>query len=34
MWTLEWLTLPQLLRNTGGALSIAQRLLSGITFAG
>jgi 3-carboxy-cis,cis-muconate cycloisomerase len=31
-WTLEWLTLPQMLRNTGGALRIAAGLLGSIRF--
>ncbi|HEY9010093.1 MAG TPA: 3-carboxy-cis,cis-muconate cycloisomerase [Devosia sp.] len=31
-WTLEWLTLPQMLRNTGGALRIAAALVSAIRF--
>jgi 3-carboxy-cis,cis-muconate cycloisomerase len=31
-WTLEWLTLPQMLRNTGGALRIAASLLGAIRF--
>ena len=31
-WTLEWLTLPQMLRNTGGALRITQDLLASIRF--
>jgi 3-carboxy-cis,cis-muconate cycloisomerase len=31
-WTLEWLTLPQMLRNTGGALRIAASLIGSIRF--
>lgn len=31
-WTLEWLTLPPMLRNTGGALRIASELLGSIRF--
>ena len=31
-WTLEWLTLPQMLRNTGGALRIAAELAGAIRF--
>lgn len=31
-WTLEWLTLPQMLRNTGGALRIVGALFSSIRF--
>lgn len=31
-WTLEWVTLPQMLRNTGGALRIAGGLLGSIRF--
>lgn len=31
-WTLEWLTLPQMLRNTGGALRIANGLLPSLSF--
>lgn len=31
-WTLEWLTLPQMLRNTGGALQVAQTLLGAVRF--
>ena len=31
-WTLEWLTLPQMLRNTGGALRIAGELVGAIRF--
>ena len=31
-WTLEWLTLPQMLRNTAGALRIATDLAQAITF--
>ncbi len=33
-WTLEWLTLPQMLRNTGGALRIADALLRSIRWTG
>ncbi len=31
-WTLEWLTLPQMLRNTGGGLRIADALLRSIRW--
>ena len=31
-WTLEWLTLPQMLRNTGGSLRIADVLLRSIRW--
>jgi 3-carboxy-cis,cis-muconate cycloisomerase len=31
-WTLEWLTLPQMLRNAGGALQVARRLLASTVF--
>lgn len=31
-WMLEWLTLPQMLRNTGGALRVAASLLASIRF--
>jgi 3-carboxy-cis,cis-muconate cycloisomerase len=31
-WTLEWLTLPLMLRNTGGALRIAASVLGAIRF--
>ena len=33
VWTLEWQTLPQMLRNTGGALRIASELAGAIRFA-
>jgi 3-carboxy-cis,cis-muconate cycloisomerase len=33
-WTLEWLTLPQILRNTGGGLRIADALLRSIRWNG
>jgi 3-carboxy-cis,cis-muconate cycloisomerase len=32
-WTLEWLTLPQMLRHAGGALRIARHLLGNMRFA-
>jgi 3-carboxy-cis,cis-muconate cycloisomerase len=31
-WTLEWLTLPQMLRNAGGALRLTERLLATLRF--
>lgn len=32
-WTLEWLTLPSMLRNTGGALRLASGLLQSLQFS-